>query len=100
MDNWFTDSSLCAQIAGQLNCCELQATTDGNLIIHDWVVVEHEPITCVPETPPAAMTNQDERILSNYQVMMNMVAVAVKQKVAKQKVKLTHVRVTKVKVIH
>ena len=51
-----------AEIAGQLNCCELQTTADGILIIHDWVVVEHEPITCVPETPPAAMANQDENI--------------------------------------
>ena len=51
-----------AETAGQLNCCELKATTDGILIIHDWVVVEHESITCVPETPPAAMANQDENI--------------------------------------
>ena len=53
---------MCAQIeetAGQLNCCELQTTI---LIIHDWVVVEHESITCVPDTPPAAMPDQVENV--------------------------------------
>ena len=53
---------MCAQIeetAGQLNRCELQTTI---LIIHDWVVVEHESITCVLDTPPAAMPDQVENV--------------------------------------
>ena len=53
---------MCTQIeetAGQVNCCELQTTI---LIIHDWVVVEHESITCVPDTPPAAMPDQVENV--------------------------------------
>ena len=43
---------------GNSTVCELQATIDGILIIHDWVMVRHNSITSVPETPPVAMPKQ------------------------------------------
>ena len=58
-------------------------------------MVRHDSITSVPETPPAAMPDQVE----NIKQLSSDDEHEVKQKVMKQKAKLTHVWVTKVKVI-
>ena len=50
-----------AETAGQLNCGELEATTDGILITHDGCGGTRAHYLCT-ETPPAAMANQDENI--------------------------------------